>query len=147
VPRVSLLLTEIGRLVRFGLVGALATLVYMAATFAAVNFLLLPAVGASILGQLTSASVSYFGHLFFSFGVESDHRTYLWRFFAVAVLTFSLNGLITHLLTGVIGVDYRVSILVMAVVIPATNYLCNRFWVFRSGLLTPASRTTDPSHK
>ena len=140
-PKLPLLLTEIGRLARFGIVGVLATLVYMTATTVAVEVFGFAAVSASILGQLTAATVSYLGHLYYSFGVASDHRTYLWRFLAVALVTFSMNGSVTHLLTEVIGVSYRVSVIVVAILIPLTNYLCNRFWVFRSGLRMDRSRT------
>jgi putative flippase GtrA len=141
------LTTESARLARFGLVGVLATLVYAAATFVAVEFLVLAAVSASILGQLTSTAVSYFGHLFYSFGVESDHRTYLWRFLVVGVVTFALNGLVTHLLTDVLGINYRVSIVVVAILIPLTNYACNRYWVFRSGIQALAAGPPNPSRK
>jgi putative flippase GtrA len=145
--KLSLLSVEFSRIARFGLVGVLAALVYMMATTIAVEFLGFAAVGASIFGQLASASVSYVGHSFYSFGVESNHRAYLWRFIAVAVITFSLNGLVTHLLTDLLDVSYRVSIIVVVILIPITNYACNRFWVFRSGLHPSASSTADSSHK
>lgn len=133
-PKLSLLLTEIGRIARFGIVGIVATFVYVAATFVAVELLELAAVSASIVGQLTSTAVSYFGHALYSFRVHTDHRTYLWRFLVVAAVTFGLNGFVTYALTEIGGVSYRVSVIVVAILIPLTNYACNRFWVFRSGL-------------
>ena len=145
-PKLPLLLTEVGRIVRFGGVGILATLVYMAATFVAVEWVGVAAVMASLLGQLASTAVSYFGHLYYSFGVAADHRSYLWRFLAVAVVTFSLNGFVTYLLTDIIGVSYRASVVVVAILIPLANYLCNRFWVFRSGLRALGFKKTS-SHE
>lgn len=141
----SFLSVEFSRIARFGVVGVLATLVYMTVTFIAVELFGLAAVAASIIGQCTSTLVSYLGHAFYSFGVETDHRTYLWRFLAVAAITFALNGLVTYLLTDVVGVSYRVSIICVSVLIPLTNYICNRFWVFRSGLEAAPSQVSNPS--
>lgn len=131
-PLVSLV--EIGRIVRFGLVGVTATLVYAAASLFAVEILNLDPVSGSILGQLVAAGVSYFGHSMFSFGVKTDHRTYLWQFLVVALLTFAMNAVVTWLLTDLLMISHRISIAIVTVLIPLTNYLCNRFWVFTPGL-------------
>jgi putative flippase GtrA len=126
--------------VRFGIVGITATLVYAAATFLAVELLALGPVPASVLGHLTAMGVSYLGHSMFSFAVKTDHRVCLWRFLVIAVLTFSMNVTVTWFLTKVLGVHYQISVGIVGVLIPLTNYFCNRFWVFLPGLrASPAS--------
>lgn len=133
-PTISKLITEFARLVRFGIVGVTATLVYTATTFAAVGLLGLAPVRASILGQIAAMGISYFGHSLFSFAVKTDHRTYLWRFLVIAALTFSMNGSVMWFLIHVLGLHYGISVGIVGVLIPLANYVCNRFWVFLPGL-------------
>jgi putative flippase GtrA len=134
------LLTESGRMFRFGLVGLLATLVYVVVTAAANEAFGVAPVLASIVGQSTSTAVSYFGHSSFSFRVEPNHRDFLWRFLAIAALAFALAAGVTWLIADVAWLSPRIAIAAVTVLIPIVNYLCNRFWVFRAGLkgATPA---------
>ncbi len=145
-PRIADLVAELYRFVRFGMVGILATLVYAGMTFVGVEFLGLAAVRASIVGQVLSMAASYFGHSIFSFGVVTDHRAHLWRFLVIAVLTFGMNGVVTWALTNAMGLGYRVAVVIVGVLIPVMNYVCNRFWVFLPGInsLQPASQQAEP---
>jgi putative flippase GtrA len=59
---------------------------------------------------------------------------FVWRFLLIAIATFSINIGVTWLLTSVLGSSHRISIAVVTVLIPITNYLCNRFWVFHPRL-------------
>jgi putative flippase GtrA len=134
VPNLLISLVEIGRIIRFGIVGVTATLIYASISLLALETLHFTPVSASILGQLVATGVSYFGHSMFSFAVKTDHRTYLWRFLVIAALTFVLNGALTWLMTDVLRVTPQLSIAIVTVVIPVTNYFCNRLWVFTYGL-------------
>lgn len=134
----SNLLVETGRVLRFGIVGIAATLTYAGATALSVEWLKLAPVPASILGQIVATGVSYFGHAFYSFRVRGDHRIFIWRFFVTGVLTFTMNGVVTWLLTSQIGMSYRVSVAIVTVLIPLTNYVGNRFWVFLPGIISAA---------
>jgi putative flippase GtrA len=131
-------LVEIGRFVRFGIVGIAAATVYAAASVSAVDIFYLNPVSGSVCGQLFATSVSYFGHSMFSFAVKTDHRRYLWRFLVIAALTYAMNAVVTYLLTDVLLISYLISIAIVAILIPLTNYLCNRFWVFKPGLRNDA---------
>jgi putative flippase GtrA len=134
-----------GRVIRFGLVGILATSVYAVATFVAVEFFYFTPVIGALLGQATSALVSYFGHAMYSFRVDLDHRTFLWRFFLIGIVTVGINVGTTWVLTEAIGFSYRIAIVVVTVLIPVTNYLCNRYWVFLPGLAqSPLPAKSDP---
>jgi putative flippase GtrA len=125
---------EFGRLVRFGITGVMATVVYAAVTIILVERCGVRAIAAAIIGYLAASGVSYFGHLHFSFSVEPDHRTYFWRFLIASSLSFVLNVAITWIVTGVLGYSERISVIIASILIPTTNYLCNRFWVFLPGL-------------
>jgi putative flippase GtrA len=120
---------------RFGIVGVVASLTYAGVTYVIVDSGIGKPTVATIVGQLSSALISYFGHQRFSFAVASTHKIFVWRFISIFVLTFAMNIGVTFLLTERFGVSYRVTIAIVTVLIPLTNYFCNRFWVFRPGLV------------
>jgi len=126
---------EFGRLMRFGIVGVLAGLMYAGVTFLIVEFGVGKPIMATIVGQLCAALISYFGHQRYSFAVASTHQTFAWRFILIFGLTFTMNVGVTWLLTEHFGISHRITIAVVTVLIPITNYVCNRFWVFRPGLV------------
>jgi putative flippase GtrA len=125
---------ELGRFVRFGITGVIATLVYAAVTIILVERCSLGAIAAAIVGYLAPSGVSYLGHLHFSFSVRPDHRIYLWRFLIISTLLFIMNIATTWIVTGVLGYSARISAIIVSILIPVTNYFCNRFWVFLPGL-------------
>jgi putative flippase GtrA len=127
---------ELGRLARFASVGVLATLVYFAVALIAANAIGLAPISASISGQIASTAVSYFGHASFSFRVQPRHGVFLPRFLTIAALTFAMNFGVSALLTTLVGAPSLLVFCAMALLIPTTNYLCNRFWVFLPGLHT-----------
>ena len=143
-------LIELGRIIRFGLVGIAATLVYAMVSAVANERLAMTPVLASIIGQTASMGVSYFGHSLFSFRVKTNHQTYLWRFLIIAALTFALNGAVTWLIADILKLSPRVAIATVTILIPIVNYIFNRFWVFIPRLVptnlktaSAASETTD----
>jgi putative flippase GtrA len=147
IPHLRSLLVEFGRMVRFGVVGACATLVYVAVAGPANEaFGILPVV-ASLLGVTASLGVSYFGHLFFSFRVEPNHGEFLWRFVLIAALSFGLSGGATWLVANVMELSPRFAIATVIVVIPIVNYVCNRCWVFKPGITAQIGAQPEPSHQ
>jgi putative flippase GtrA len=130
---------EAGRIVRFGIIGIAATLIYVVAAFLAVEFGHLSPIAGAIIGQATSSLVSYFGHAYYSFVVTSGgYRTFLWRFLVISVLSFGINIATTWLLTFAMALSHRIAIMVVAILIAVTNYLCNRYWVFLPGIARSA---------
>jgi putative flippase GtrA len=131
---------EAARIARFGFVGVLATLVYAAVTSAIVEAGLGIPIAASIVGYLAAAIVSYFGHLRFSFAVEAEHEVFAWRFLVVAAAAFAANILVFYLFGTVLGASYRISVAMVAMLMPIVSYVLNRFWVFvpRLGSLSGA---------
>jgi putative flippase GtrA len=122
------------RLVRFGLVGIIATAVYSLATLLAIEALGFSPIAGSLIGVMASSWVSYFGHALYSFKVTIDHATFLWRFLAISGASLAMSTGVMWLFTDFLNVSHRLAIAILVVLIPATNYICNRFWVFRPGL-------------
>ena len=131
--------TELQRFARFSVVGILNLFLYTGITLAAIEGLALSPVVASLIGQVASVVVLYLGHFSYSFGLEPNHRVFLWRFVAAVMVLMATNVGLTWLLTGVLEVPHRISIAVLALLIPLMSYLLNRFWVFASGLQGPAA--------
>ena len=136
---------ELGRVLRFGVTGIVSALAYVVGTFCLIATGTAGPLTAAVIGYTGAAAISYFGHLYFSFRVDPDHRTFLWRFAAIVAVNFSMTMMITYIVTNVLAAPYHFSIAVVAVLIPATSYLCNRFWVFLPGFDHPQGRPESPS--
>lgn len=113
--------------------GIAATLVYAIVSAVGNEAFAITPVFASIIGQVASAGVSYFGHSLFSFRVKTNHQAYLLRFLIIAAIMFALNSAVTWLIADVLKLSPRIAIATVAVLIPIVNYVCNRFWVFTPG--------------
>ena len=138
--------TEAFRVARFGVVGLLSALVY-AAVAAAFHQLTQQMMLATIVGQAVSTTVSYLGHLHFSFSVHPRHRIFLSRFLFVVGVAFTVNIAATGFLSSV--VPYQYVILIVMVLLPAVTFLASRFWVFLPGLAEhhnlPSTDAGDPA--
>jgi putative flippase GtrA len=124
------LVEEFRRLARFSTVGAVATVVHigvamMAVATTGVN----PTIGA-VLGFAAAFIVSYVGHFRFSFAVQGRYRDYLLKFAVSSLASFLLSTVSVWLATAMLGIDYKPALAALAVIVPACNYLMNRFWVF-----------------
>jgi len=135
------LAAELGRIFRFATVGTLAAIAYAGITFGVAETGLAAPIAASVLGFLVATAISYLGHLHYSFAVEPDHRIFLRRFTIVISITLAETMTCTWLITEGWHRSNLVSSISVSLLIPATNYICNRFWVFRSG---PAAASINP---
>lgn len=141
------LVTELGRLVRFSFVGILNSFLYIGVVVAAIEgFGQSPIVG-SLIGQLVSVVVLYVGHLRYSFRLEFNRGAFLRRFLAVSAALSCMNVGITWLLTDTLGFSYRISTMLLTVLIPGMSYLLSRFWVFAPGLSPARAAATSASGK
>ncbi|MEW6437631.1 MAG: GtrA family protein [Pseudomonadota bacterium] len=134
----------LSRLLRFALVGSLATATYLVVSLGLSNprFHLAPW-AASLAGFAISFAVSYFGHLFFTYRAEPDHVFYGPRF-ALATLALIL---IFSALSQVLATDFNLgrlwSNLLVAALFPPCSFLLHTFWSFaarkgeRSEILGP----------
>jgi putative flippase GtrA len=129
---------EVGRVVRFGMVGVASAVIYFIVTVIFVKAGLAP-IGATLVGFAFATCVSYFGHQQFSFAVEPNHRAFISRFAIITAASLAVNVGITWLFTEVIGVSYLFSIAAVTVLVPIANYFGNRFWVFLPGLRSVAA--------
>jgi putative flippase GtrA len=122
--------SELWKLVRFSAVGALATIVYVVAAMVAVAIGgVAPVVGA-VIGFCASFLVSYVGHLRFTFAMPGRYRDYVVKFAVSSLASFLISTITMWIATEVLRIDYKVALVMVAVLIPVCSYLINRFWVF-----------------
>ena len=94
--------------------GIAATLVYAIVSAVGNEAFAITPVFASIIGQVASAGVSYFGHSLFSFRVKTNHQAYLLRFLIIAAIMFALNSAVTWLIADVLKLSPRIAIATVA---------------------------------
>jgi putative flippase GtrA len=124
------LVEEFWRLVRFSAVGGLATFVHIGVAMVAVAAAgANPTVG-TMIGFIVAFLVSYFGHFRFTFAAAGRHRDYLLKFAVSSLASFFLSTGAVWVTTAILGIDYRPALVALAIIVPACNYLVNRFWVF-----------------
>jgi putative flippase GtrA len=131
---------ELSRIARFSAVGVIATVVHIgvamiAVASAGVN----PTVGA-MFGFLSAFIVSYVGHFRFTFVASGRYGDYLVKFVVTSLASFMLSTSAVWLATIVLGVDYKLALIALAIIVPVCNYLVNRFWVF----LEPGGGSSHP---
>jgi putative flippase GtrA len=123
---------ELGRLIRYGITGALVACFYLGVVAGAVEEFTIPPVAASVLGQIVTITVGYYAHASFSFGVEPDSLNFI-RFVFIAITSIFLNIAVMWVLNVLLNLSYVVAISTVIVLLPLYNYLCNRYWVFLPG--------------
>ncbi|MGM5024454.1 GtrA family protein [Tardiphaga sp. 367_B4_N1_1] len=124
------LINEFWRLARFSLIGAVATAVYVLAAMMAVEWAGVGPMVGSTIGFCASFAVSYLGHFHFTFAVPGRYRDYVVKFAVSSAASFLISTLAMWLATKLFGIDYRIALIAVAIIIPICSYLVNRFWVF-----------------
>jgi len=122
-----LLRKDVGRPLRFGLVGLSATF-----THVGLAWLILSAWPAAnpylvnVMGYALGFFVSYFGHRYLTFRTEGSMS----RFGLVVIGGFALNNLLVTLLLAASASAF-VAILVATAIVPVVTYVASSRWVFR----------------
>lgn len=122
---------EVKRLIRFGIVGALATVVYYALLWTMVEVFSVPVLVASSLSFIFVTIENYLLHYTWSFRSSKSHTQAFPRFLAMNVGGFGINWLV--MFTGVVIADLNY-LLVQAFaifIVVAWNLALSYLWIFR----------------
>lgn len=120
---------EVGRIVRFGLVGIVATLVHMSVALGLANLFAVPLQAANLSAFLVAFTVSFAGHHRLTFRSRHSVRRTMPRFAATATTGYAASAAVLSLGTTLpLSQDLR--LVIAACVIPFVSYLANRFLVF-----------------
>ena len=121
---------RLAELVRFGIVGASATLAYLIIAIALDWLLPLASVYISFLAYALAAMISFFGHRLFTFSQVSRHRGQVMKFIVSTII-----GFIIAILIPVIFHRFapNVTYLMVALIVPIMSFLMLKFFVFSEG--------------
>jgi putative flippase GtrA len=124
---------QILQVIRFGIVGAVGTAVYLtiAISLPALSSLNVSATTAAALASAISVLVSYMGHHKFTFVKVGQHDVYLPRFLLLSLVLSVSAAVCTYILTEVVSVGYRYAAAAIAVAYPIASFTLNRAIIFR----------------
>jgi len=116
---------------RFSVVGALATAIHIL-----VFLLFVEVVGAgptfsTMPAFLCAVVFSYALNHSWTFRARGGHRRFFVRYLLVAVVGVGLNVTIMHVCTSILAKSYFVGLFFSVLIVPAFNFLGNRYWGFR----------------
>ncbi|WP_106478739.1 GtrA family protein [Phytohalomonas tamaricis] len=119
---------EVGKLVRFGLVGGGATFVHLGVAWTLLYFFQSwsPLV-VNLIAFLVAFSFSYLGHRHFTFKSEGN----VIKFFVIAFAGFALNNGLLAILLSVTDLPDYVALTITTLLVPLVSYFAARLWAFK----------------
>ena len=118
------------RLIRFGLVGALATAIQYLVLVVLVRWAGAWAPAASAVGFVLSSGVNYLLNYHFTFRSQQQHGPTATRFLVLAVTGLGINWALMQVLVAA-GWHYLVAQVCVTAVVFLWNFVGNSLWTFR----------------
>jgi putative flippase GtrA len=118
------------KLLRFAIVGGIATLIQYLTLIGSVELWHWNAVVASSVGYFLGAIANYLLNYYFTFRSDNRHRVAAARFAIVAVAGLALNALLMALLAEKLRLPYVVAQVLATVGTLIWNYWANSIWSF-----------------
>ena len=126
------LLREVLLGMRFGAVGAAATLMHFLALASLLSLGWLGPVLANAVAYVLALGVSFIGHHFWTFRSTAALGPSFARFFGASGAAFLVSTMLLELLIHVVKAADTVAAFLSAASIPVITYAASRFWVFRN---------------
>jgi putative flippase GtrA len=123
---------EFAQFVRYGIVGVLLMLAYLGVALILASVFGLSPVWASPLSFVLCVPLAYLGQSILVFRAPWGDRAQQTRFLLTTVTGFLIAAGVTPLLALFVDVPPYVNFMVVCVLVPLTNFLVFRFWVFRA---------------
>ncbi|WP_316858326.1 GtrA family protein [uncultured Cohaesibacter sp.] len=124
-------LHEIWMILRFGIVGVMATLIHMSVASGLVHFASVNVFTANLAAYLIAFIFAFSGHFFWTFQTGGALRQALWRYFVISASAFAVNNLVLLALVKSGVLSKVMSVLIAAAIVPAISYFASRFWGFK----------------
>ena len=87
---------------------------------------------ATAIGALVGAGVNYVINYHFTFASKAPHHRTLPRFFVIAALSATINGVLMSFLTSLLHVHYLLAQVGCTGVFLVVGFLLNKAWTFRA---------------
>lgn len=121
----------IAQVLRFGAIGALATLVHLLIGTMLIQSGRAPMTANGIAFAI-AFMVSFLGHLSFSFAEhQADPVAALWRFGCVALVGFAINQTILAGLLYLTGLHAMLALIISTTIAAGLSFILSRQWAFR----------------
>lgn len=123
----------IAQLVKFGLVGGVATFVHAGVGYSSATLFDLNGQQANVIGFCFAWGISFFGHHTFTFERRANQKAALLRFVVHSLALFFIASTITAALTSIVtSIDDSFVPVLAAFFVPALSFISSKFFVFRS---------------
>jgi putative flippase GtrA len=133
-PRLNVQTKDLRRVVRFGMVGVIATVVHWLVTVSVTELFQMNPLVANAVGWGTAVAVSFVGHWTVTFrGHESSLLRSGLRFLGVSTLGFAANSLIYGALLAINPLLYPFWLSMTLALVAVMTCLLSNLWVFRRG--------------
>ena len=117
------------KLGRFGVVGAISTLLYLGAAELGVRWLGLPALVANTAAIFISGTWGYVGHYYVPFRADTAHGTGLARFLVLFALGYAVSSAIVFV-NQRLGLPPEIGTITASIILPVMNFIVMQLWVF-----------------
>jgi putative flippase GtrA len=122
---------QIRQLLCFGAVGGMSTLLNSIIFVSLVDFLKIPAQLGNLFAFLSAFLVSYFGHLWWTFGNKPHSVARFIKFLAISLCGLTLNSCFVWITMHRLHQSAYVATLPMIFITPLLIFVINKFWVFK----------------
>lgn len=116
---------------RYGVIGAAATLVHALVLSMLVNVAEWRPSLATVIGFLTAFGVSYLGHYFFTFRSRARHRHALPKYLSIAASGAALNWMIFVIVNEGLRMHYWMAFLIVVLVVPICVFFMSKHFAFK----------------
>lgn len=125
------------QITRFAIIGLLATCMHTGVLILLVESAAVAATIANVIAFLFAFVVSYMGHYYWTYKMQSDHSATLLKFFIIALGGLSLNYLIFFIAVDTLNTHYLLALLLVLIIVPALTYVAQKFWAIKSARSLP----------
>ncbi|MGJ8664206.1 MAG: GtrA family protein [Marinicella sp.] len=123
----------LGLMVRYGLVGVLASLIHAGISLAVLALFDIQPFWSHAIGFIGGLITAYLGHYHYSFKDDGQHKHRFPKFALTALTGFVLHQSGVYLMVNQMQLPYKTLALpVVMVCVPVVTFLMSKFWVFRN---------------
>jgi len=123
-------MTEVWKIIRFGFVGILATLMHIIVVTLLTYFTPLHPVIINTLAFAVAFCVSSTGHMIFTFQVHNNQKNSLIKYFFVAVAALILSNILLAFMLKQDFTSQYIAQLTAILSVPIVTYIASRYWAF-----------------
>lgn len=117
-------------IIRFIIIGGLATIVHYISALIAHHILGLSPLWANFIAFCTAFNVTYIGNYFWVFEADTDHRSSLPKSLTVSLTGLLISQTIVWTLTEKLSAPFHLTLIAAVTLVPLVTFTLNRFWVF-----------------